>query len=92
MQNLLPCLAKGFAEKAYEVIDRVDGPLIVHTFSNGGFFTFSSVLQHSHVTSGREDPGNDRFGCRVEKVIFDSCPSLQMQGHTLAGCDPCKPY
>ena len=85
MQNMLPWLAKAFAKTAYAEIDRIQGPLIVHTFSNGGFFTLSSVLQHAYLLA-RQNEEKDRFRPRVDGIIFDSCPSLPMRADTLAGC------
>ena len=87
VQNMLPWLAKAFAKKALDEIDRVQGPLIVHTFSNGGFFMFSSVLQQSHLHA-RENGEKDRFRPRVDRIIFDSSPALPMRAVTLSGYVP----
>lgn len=88
---MLPWLAKAFAKRAYHEIERVEGPLIVHTFSNGGFFMLSTVLQHAHLHASEKEE-EDRFRPRVEKIIFDSCPSLPMRAETLAGCASMSPH
>lgn len=84
MQSMVPGLSKSFAEEATTEIRRLKGPFIVHCFSNGGFFMLSSVLQFAHHSSDKRE--KDLFGPLVDKIIFDSCPSVPMRPDTVARC------